>query len=290
MASPVLTGVPIVKITVDPLTAIALTVKGVTPTETAKSPATAVVELSGSLNVSVTCVPAVFAVAELNVGAVVSITIACAPAMLLDPVGNEVEFIALPAASVGADVSAYDDTVKSALLSPVPTVYVPVSVVDVAFVNTTVSPVSSVTVIDAPSATASLRVAVILTVIPIPYVPFDFVDENEVTVGRVASTVILNADVAAESIPLFVCFAVIDHTPSASVPRSQLVVPTAAVKVHVTFVWPDLVAVTVTVLPSVALPTEIVGVLSDVMSSVEDEPESEEVARSGVAGAEGVAI
>jgi hypothetical protein len=42
--------------------------------------------------------------------------------MLLDPVGNEIEFIALPAASVGTDVSAYDDTFKSALLSPVPTV------------------------------------------------------------------------------------------------------------------------------------------------------------------------
>ena len=289
MASPVFAGVPSVKITVDPLTAIALTVKGVTPTETAKSPATAVVELSGSLNVSVTCVPAVFAVAELKVGAVVSMTIACAPAMLLDPVGNEVEFIALPAASVGADVSAYDDTVKSALLSPVPTVYVPVSVVDVAFVSTTVSPVSSVTVIDAPSATDSLRVAVILTVVPIPYVPFDFVDENEVTVGRVASTVILSADVAAESIPLFVCFAVTDQTPSTKVPRSQPVCA-VAVNVHVTFVCPDLVAVTVTKLPFVALPTEIVGVLSDVMSSVDDEPESDAIARSGVAGVEGVSI
>jgi hypothetical protein len=58
--------------------------------------------------------------------------------------------------------------------------------------------VSSVTVIDAPSATASLRVAVMLIVVPTPYVPFDFVEENEVTVGRVASIVMLNADVAAE--------------------------------------------------------------------------------------------
>ena len=46
-------------------------------------------------------------------------------------------------------------------------------------------------------------------------------------------------------------------------------------------------AVTVTVLPFAALPTEIVGVLSDVMSSVEDEPESDAVARSGVSGAAG---
>ena len=168
MASPVLVGVPRVKITVDPLTAIALTVKVVMPTVTTKSPATAVVELIDSLNVRVTCVPAVFAAAELKVGAVVSMTIACAPAMLLAPVGTDVDVIALPAVSVGALVKTYDVTVKSALLSPVPTVYVPVSVVEVALVSTTVSPVSSVTVIDAPSATASLRVAVILTVVPIP--------------------------------------------------------------------------------------------------------------------------
>ena len=148
------------------------------------------------------------------------------------------------------------------------------------------SPVSSVTVIDAPAATVSLSVAVTSTVVPIPYLPFDLGEENEVTVGGVASTVMLNADVAAESIPLLVCFAVTDQTPSTKVPRSHPVCA-VAVNVQVTFVCPDFVAVTVTVLPFVALPTEIVGVLSDVMSSVEDEPESDAVARSGVAGAAG---
>jgi hypothetical protein len=87
-----------------------------------------------------------------------------------------------------------------------------------------------------------------------------------------------------------VCFEVIDHTPSASVPRSQLVVPTAAVKVHVTEVEPAFVAVTVTVLPFETLPTEIVGVLSEVTLSEDDEPESEPETKSGVAGVEGVAI
>jgi hypothetical protein len=147
-----------------------------------------------------------------------------------------------------------------------------------------------VTVIDAPSATSSLIVAVILIAVPTPYDPLAVVEENDETVGSVLSIVRLNALDAAESIPLLVCFAVTDQTPSASVPRLQLVVATAAVKVHVTFVWPDLVAVTVTVLPSVALPTEIVGVLTDVMLSIEDEPESDAVARSGVTGVEGVAI
>lgn len=112
--------------------------------------------------------PAVFAAALTKVGAVVSTNIACAPAMLLAPVGTDVESIALPAVSVGALVNTYDDTVKSLLVSPAPTVYVPVKVVPEAFVNTTVSPVSSVTVIDAPSATVSLIVAVILIVVPIP--------------------------------------------------------------------------------------------------------------------------
>jgi hypothetical protein len=88
---------------------------------------------------------------------------------------------------------------------------VPVSVVDaVAVVNTTVSPVSSLTVIDAKAATVSLNVAVMLMVVPATYVPFVFVEENEVTVGLVVSTVTLNAAVDAESIPEAVCFAVTD--------------------------------------------------------------------------------
>jgi hypothetical protein len=168
---------------------------------------------------------------------------------------------------------------------------VPVSVVDaVAVVNTTVSPVSSVTVIDAKAATVSLSVAVMLMVVPATYVPFVFVEENEVTVGLVVSTVILNAAVDAESIPEAVCFAVTDQTPSASVPRAQLVVPTAAVNVHVTEVEPAFVAVTVTVLPFETLPTEIVGVLSEVTLSEDDEPESDPESKSGVDGVEGVAI
>ena len=99
----------------------------------------------------------------------------------------------------------------------------------------------------------------------------------------------LNADEAVDVIPLFVCVEVIDHVPSASVPKSQLDCA-VAVKVQVKFAEPAFVAVTVTVLPSVALPTEIVGVLSDVLLSEFDEPESEAVAKSGVAGAGGAAI
>jgi hypothetical protein len=105
MTSPVSAEVARVRITVEPLTETELTVIEVLPIDTAKSPATAVVALIGSLNVSVTCVPAVLADAELDVGAVVSMTIACAPAMLLAPVGNAVDVITLLAVSVGTDVS-----------------------------------------------------------------------------------------------------------------------------------------------------------------------------------------
>ena len=151
------------------------------------------------------------------------------------------------------------------------------------------SPVSSVTVIDAPSATASLSVAVILIAVPTPYDPLAVVEENDETVGLVVSIVRLNALDAAESIPLLVCFEVIDHTPSASVPRSQLDCA-VAVKVHVTEVEPAFVAVTVTVFPFETLPIEIVGVLSEVTLSEDDEPESDPESKSGVAGVDGVAI
>lgn len=167
--------------------------------------------------------------------------------------------------------------------------YVPVSVVDVAIVNTTVSPVSSVTVIDAPTATSSLIVAVIFAVPPTPNLPLAVVEENDETVGLVVSIVRLTAADMAESTPAPVCFEVIDQTPSASVPKSQLDCA-VAVKVQVTFAEPAFVAVIVTVLPFVALPTEIVGVLSEVTPSLFDEPLSDAVATAGVAVADGAAM
>jgi hypothetical protein len=60
--------------------------------------------------------------ARVTVGMVVSITIALAPAMLFEPVGRVTDVITFPDASVGAVVSTYEVTVKSALVLPVPTV------------------------------------------------------------------------------------------------------------------------------------------------------------------------
>jgi hypothetical protein len=81
-----------------------------------------------------------------TVGAVVSMTIALAPAMLFTPVGTVVEVIVLPAVSATVPIVKLD-TVKSADVWLLATVYVPDSVVPAdAAVSNTVAPVSSVAV------------------------------------------------------------------------------------------------------------------------------------------------
>jgi hypothetical protein len=104
------------------------------------------------------------AVKDDTVGAVVSTTIALAPAILLVPDGTVVEVIALPAASATVPTTKLD-TVKSDEFWLAPIVYVPESVVPAdAALNTTVAPVSIVTVNEFPDCTASLIVAVTFTV------------------------------------------------------------------------------------------------------------------------------
>jgi len=122
IVAPTATFVAKASTTVEPDTVTEETTKATPPTETAKSPATAVVACNASLIVMVTCPPVELAAALAVVGPAVSTTIACAPAMLFAPVGTDVDVIALPAVSVGALVNTYDDTVKSLLLSPAPTV------------------------------------------------------------------------------------------------------------------------------------------------------------------------
>ena len=103
-----------------------------------------------SLPVTVNMIVAAAEVAEVaanvTVGSVVSIIIALAPAILFTPVGTAVDVIALPA--VSATVTIENElTVKSDDVSPACTVYVPVKLVPAeAAVNSTVRPVSSVTV------------------------------------------------------------------------------------------------------------------------------------------------
>jgi len=103
---------------------------------------------------------------EVIVGAVVSITIALAPAMLFATVGTVVDVIALPAVSAIVPIVKLE-TVRSLEVSPACTVYVPVNDVPAdAAVNVTVrsiAPVSSVTVIVLLICTDSLAVAVIVT-------------------------------------------------------------------------------------------------------------------------------
>jgi hypothetical protein len=125
-----------------------------------------------------------------TVGAVVSTTIALAPAMLLAPVGTVVEVIALPAVSATVPIVKLD-TVRSAEDWPDATVYVPVSVAPAdAAVRSTVAPESSVTVSVLPDRIASFVVAVTLTVSPTLYEPSAVDDEKLDTVGAVVSITI----------------------------------------------------------------------------------------------------
>lgn len=120
----------------------------------------------------------------VTVGKMPSTTKAFEPARLLAPLGTVVDVIALPAASRTVPI-VNDETVKSDDELPEATVYVPVKDVPAeAAVNTTVVPVSSVTVNVFPDCTASLAVAVMLIVEPTLYVPSAVEDENVEIVGN----------------------------------------------------------------------------------------------------------
>lgn len=147
----------------------------------------------------------------IDVGAVVSITIALAPAMLFVPEGTVVDVIALPAVSATVPIVKLA-TVKSAEFCPAATVYVPVREVPAdAAVRVTVAPVSSVTIIVLPDCTLSLVVAVMFTDCVARYEPLELVELKDVTVGAVVSRVTVTVEVTAESGPVFVL------TPSARV-------------------------------------------------------------------------
>lgn len=99
-----------------------------------------------------------------------------------------------------------------------------------------------------------------------------------VGVGAAVSTVI---EIAAEVVALpavSVSVTVIVHTPSASVPSVHVVE-----EVQVTLVDPAFAAVT-TAVPANVPETLIVGVLSEVILSLEELPKSEAVSNVGVAG------
>jgi len=160
---------------------------------------------------------------------------------------------------------------------------VPVSVVPAdAAVNSTVAPVSSVTVSVLPDWIASLVVAVMLIVEPCLYEPSAVDDENDDTVGAVVSTVTeraLDVDVTTESSDVDAT-AVNECTPALSVPVVQDHAPVVSLARHVlpvsvppSFSWTDA--------PGAAEPV-IVSVVLVVRSSLFDAPVSEPAAKSGV--------
>ena len=104
--------------------------------------------------------------------------------------------------------------------------------------------------------------------------------EIEDMVGRVVSIVTDSAEEALLVTPFCVCVAVIDHTPSESVPSVQE--PDDSAQVTVVELR---VAVTVPVAPALIPDTVIVGVESDVMRSDALVPVSLDAASTGVFGA-----
>lgn len=105
-----------------------------------------------------------------------------------------------------------------------------------------------------------------------------------VALGAVVSTTIDSAADDALVTPSSVWVAVIDHVPSAKLPR----VHDPEESAQVTLLEPAFVAVTVPLAPAVIPATVIVGVESNVMSSDDDAPESLKLAKSGGLGVEGM--
>ena len=133
-----------------------------------------------------------FAVVAVTVGTTVSRTIAFRSAMFA-PLGSDVDVSAFPATSV--IVPAVSPlAVKSKLVSPLCTVYVPVRVVPFALavrvIVLSTEPVSSVTVKLLPEITVSDVVAVITMSLPNPNVPSELLEDIAVIVGAVVSTTI----------------------------------------------------------------------------------------------------
>jgi hypothetical protein len=183
---------------------------------------------------------------------------------------------AVPPAPVAFDATKFIDEI-AALVNEVVVMAQPV---DSAFF--VISEISS-------PLTLSLNVTVTVTeTVGIPGVavlfpPETICDEVKVTVGLVASiTTPVKAVETADVPPLYVCVAVIEYVPSAIVGKVQLPVVEDAVKVQVTADPEAGVAVRVTEAPFTREPMFIVGVLSEVILSDEEDPRSEPTSRVGV--------
>ena len=134
-----------------------------------------------------------------------------------------------------------------------------------------------------PAVRFSSKVIVGLVVIDTAVAAADGV--NDERTGAVVSMVMESVLDAADVLDAAsTCVAVMLQVPSARVGSVQVPPEVLPVMVQVTLLEPDFVAVTVTVPPASAAVTEMSGVLSFVMLSVEDEPVSEPATRSGVPG------
>ena len=162
---------------------------------------------------------------------------------------------------------------------PVPMVYAQLTVVEpLVALRVTCSPVLP------PLDRATVGVVSVVTLSDVEVPVSDDVARSGApgVLGAAESTFKSRLAEAAEVCPDTVCVAEIAHVPSLKVPSSHPPVVPDAVNVHVTDDEPALVAVTVTDAPAVSPVRSICGVLSEVRLSLEDVPESDDVARSGV--------
>jgi hypothetical protein len=110
-------------------------------------------------------------------------------------------------------------------------------------------------------------------------------------IGVALMTTFESAAESAESTPLIVCFTLTEYVPLSIDAKVQVSEIAVAVKTQVTGVPVDGVAVTVTEAPTVSPAKVNVGVASAVALSVDDEPVSDAVVRSGAGvGVAGVTV
>jgi len=197
----------------------------------------------------------------------------------------------LPAGSVCVAVMAQVPTAR------VPSVQVPPVVLPVMVQVTLLEPDLVAVTVTVPPASAAVTEmsgvlsSVLLSVDEEPVSELAIKSGVDGAVGAVVSMVMLSDADATEVLPLeSACVAVIVHVPSARVPSVQVPPEVLPVMVQVTLLDPPLVAVTVTVPPASAVVAEMSGVLSSVVLSVEDWPESDAATRSGVPGALGADV
>ena len=184
----------------------------------------------------------------------------------------------LPARSVTTEVTDHSPSLNAGKSQVV-------TVADATYVHDTVVPsdLRAVTVTEVPAGNTPPEIAGVVSDVRLSVAEAPVSDESTRSGVPGADTDVAIVIDKAEVFPVFpeasVTFATTDHEPSVNVPRVQDEA-TPTVYVHVTSAAPERDAVMTTTSPVAWPVSEKVGVASDVSLSVEDEPVSDDEARS----------